>query len=109
MRLIAYSPVVRRHIPVNRPDGPKANILKKESGYEIELAVPGFEKSDFEIRLDQEVLVVSGSRPNRAAFERRFALPDHIVNTEIEARYENGILRIMLPERKVSPRRVEVA
>lgn len=109
MKLIAYSPVVRRRIPVYRPDGPKANILKKESGYEIELAVPGFEKSDFEIRLDQDLLVVSGNRPNRGTFERRFAMPDNMNTTEIEARYEHGILRILIPVRQVSPRRVEVA
>lgn len=110
MRLIAYNPVVQKHIPASSP---RANVQKKEEGYVIEFAVPGLSKSDFEIRLDGKVLAISGKRSRHEfgipAFERRFQMPDTIVNTEIKASYEDGILRVFLPEHKESPRRVEVA
>ena len=100
--------------------GPKANILKREGGYEIELAVPGFSKSDFQIRLDGKILEIAG-KPSQEreegeyarrefllpAFERRFVLADNLRTHEPEARYENGILRIFLA--KEPARRVEVA
>lgn len=99
--------------------GPKANILKRESGYEIELAVPGFSKSDFQIRLEGKVLEIAGKRQETEegqyarrefylpSFERRFVLADHLRAKDPEARYENGILKIFLPVEP--PRRVEVA
>ncbi|MBK8490628.1 MAG: Hsp20/alpha crystallin family protein [Saprospirales bacterium] len=127
MRFIAYKPFSHNQVPTrNFPTSqrtfvPRANVLKKEEGYEIELAVPGFSKSDFEIRLEAEVLHISGKRTGEekdqyarrefgiSSFERRFIVPDTIVGAEIQARYENGVLRVLLPEKKVAPRRVEVA
>ena len=110
MRLIAYNPVYHRHIPANTP---RANVLKKEEGYVIEMAVPGLSKGDFDIRLDGEVLAISNKRERREfgipAFERRFSMPDSIVPAEITAQYEDGILRVVLPVKIMPPRRVEVA
>lgn len=127
MRFIAYKPFSHNQVQTRnfstsqRTFVPRANVLKKEEGYEIELAVPGFSKSDFEIRLEEEVLHISGKRTGEEkdqyarqefgvhAFERRFIVPETIVDTEIQARYENGVLRVLLPEKKIAPRRVEVA
>lgn len=114
MRLIAYQPQSFQQIP-----SPKANILKRGEGYEIELAVPGFSKSDFQIRLEGKVLEISGKRSDEnqgqyarrefrmPSFQRRFVLSDSIRMSDLEARYENGILRVVLPV--AQPRRVEVA
>ncbi len=38
---------------------PSVNIKENKNGYELELAVPGFEKEDFNIELNQDVLTVS--------------------------------------------------
>lgn len=114
--------VSRPHFSASpRNEGPRANVLKKEDGYLIELAVPGFEKSDFEIRLEKEMLHISGKRSTAETnhysrrefglntFERRFIVPENIIGSEIQAKYTNGILEVFLPEKKDPPRRVEVA
>lgn len=99
--------------------GPQANILKREGGYEIELAVPGFSKSDFEIRLNGKLLEISGKRSVESegnysrrefhipSFERRFVLSENLRIGDPEARYENGLLKVFVPVEP--PRRVEVA
>ena len=38
---------------------PKVNIIEDDNGYKIELAVPGFEKNDFNIEIDDDVISIS--------------------------------------------------
>jgi len=102
---------------------PPYNVLKHdEDHFEIEVAVAGFDKADISVEVDQDQLVVKGSREKEedatkylhrglAArnFERVFTLADHI---EVgEAEITNGILRIKLtrivPE-ELQPRRIEI-
>lgn len=103
------------------PNYPPYNIVKVEDNkYVIEMAVAGFGKSDVEITLDGNKLIVSGNTSDdkdnflfkgiaNRAFTRTFALDDHI---EIEnAEMVNGMLKIALekiiPEHK-KPRKIEV-
>lgn len=105
----------------NIPNYPPYNIRKVEDNkYVIELAVAGFAKSDIEITLEDNKLVISGSSADdqdnflfkgiaNRAFTRTFALDDQI---EIEnAEMFNGMLKIVLekiiPEHK-KPRKIEV-
>lgn len=105
----------------NIPNYPPYNIRKVEDNkYIIELAVAGFGKSDIEITLENNKLIISGNTADdndnflfkgiaSRAFTRTFALDDHI---EIEnAEMMNGMLRIALekiiPEHK-KPRKIEV-
>jgi len=106
----------------NIPNYPPYNIRKVENNkYVIELAVAGFGKSDIEITLEDNKLVISGASSDdqdnflfkgiaNRAFTRTFALDDHI---EIHnAEMINGMLKIALeriiPEHK-KPRKIEVA
>ena len=105
----------------NIPNYPPYNIRKVEDNkYVIELAVAGFAKSDVEITLDGNKLIISGASSDdqenflfkgiaNRAFTRTFALDDHI---EIEnAEMVNGMLKIALekiiPDHK-KPRKIEV-
>lgn len=105
----------------NIPNYPPYNIRKVEDNkYVIELAVAGFAKSDIEITLEDNKLIISGSSSDdqdnflfkgiaNRAFTRTFALDDQI---EIEnAEMINGMLKIALekiiPEHK-KPRKIEV-
>ncbi len=74
---------------------------------DIEFAVPGLSKNDFEIELENEVLTVktkekdeSDSRNSFAAieFEKKFEVSDSINKEKITAHTENGILHISLPK-----------
>lgn len=104
------------------PNYPPYNIKKiDENKYCIEFAVAGFSKSEIEIELDGDKLIVRGNAgedtnsnylfkgiANRA-FNRTFILNDHI---EIkDAELFNGMLKIMLeaiiPEEK-KPKKIPV-
>lgn len=92
---------------------PPVNITDKEKMYLVELSVPGFEKSDFAIKLDNNILTVSADAKTEnaeekkvrreftfKAFKRSFTLNDKIETETIEALYENGILKIGLPKKE---------
>ena len=98
---------------------PAVNVSEEEGKYLVELSAPGFEKNDFKIELNQGVLTISGKHQvekevkektftrkefNYGAFQRSFSLPEEINEAEIEALYENGILKIVLPKKEESKR-----
>ncbi len=97
---------------------PAANIIEQEKGFEVELAVPGFEKGDFNIEINSGVLSVSGSKSQAETreenkftlreytarqFTRSFTLPENIDEGQIEASYKDGILKMHLPKRNEAP------
>ena len=94
---------------------PKVNIKESEDGYTLEMAVPGFKKSDFIIDLENETLSVSAEIKNEkeqsndnytrkefgyASFKRTFLLPDTVQEDKIEATYSDGILSLSIPKRE---------
>ena len=92
---------------------PPVNITDKEKMYLVELSVPGYQKADFAIKLDNNILTVSADAKVEntedkrirkefgfKAFKRSFTLNDKIETDNIEALYENGILQIGLPKKE---------
>jgi HSP20 family protein len=94
---------------------PPANIVEKADLYRIELAAPGMEKADFNVKLDAKVLTISAEKKTEAAteneklirrefgyksFKRSFTLDEKIDAANITARYENGILTLELPKKE---------
>ncbi|MET0637605.1 MAG: Hsp20/alpha crystallin family protein [Chitinophagaceae bacterium] len=90
------------------------NIIEKESGYQIEVVAPGFEKNDFKVNVDQQILSISAEVKEAAAgetgkqirrehrissFKRTFTLDEKIDANSIEAKYVNGILNLNLPKK----------
>ena len=97
---------------------PAINIKEDENGFEVEMSAPGLDKKDFEIELNNNVLTISsekkvenetkeGQRFTRRefsyqSFRRSFNLPETVDNDKIEAKYENGILKLNIPKREES-------
>lgn len=92
---------------------PKVDILESDKTYELQFALPGFNKEDFVLDVDDNVLTVSGERKfeeeqnektyrsvqtSYGSFKRSFSLPDNINAKKIEATYNNGILEIVIPK-----------
>jgi len=92
---------------------PSANVKEKEEKYEIELAVPGFEKKEIKIELNEKVLTVSSEREEvkeenqekytrrefrKNSFSRSFRLPEGIQESEIIANFKDGVLSIEIPK-----------
>ncbi|HCQ30096.1 MAG TPA: molecular chaperone Hsp20 [Flavobacteriales bacterium] len=94
---------------------PAVNVAESDKDYTIEVSVPGFKKEDFNIRLDNDVLTISGEHKaeeedknknytrkefHYSSFERSFTLPETVNTDAIDAKYENGILNIILPKKE---------
>ena len=94
---------------------PSVNSVENNDSFEIDLAVPGMKKEDFNIELNDKVLVISSETSNTmendkmrlnefnfSSFQRSFRVPDSVDLDKIKANYKNGILKIKLPKRKES-------
>lgn len=94
---------------------PPVNIVEKATGYDLELSVPGWDKSDFSVKLDGNILTVAAEKKEKTAektgkiirnefshksFKRSFTVDDKIDTANIAAKYENGILSLELPKKE---------
>mgnify|MGYP000147358076 CR=1 FL=1 len=96
---------------------PAVNIFENENAFGIELAVPGLNKDDFEIKIEKDQLLVSSKKDtsdenkdskmkfrrrefNFSTFKKSFHLSDQINKEKINAAYENGVLRITLDKKE---------
>ena len=94
---------------------PSLNIKEFDSQFEIELAVPGMKKDDFEIEVEDGVLSISSTQEEEqfnekgkftrrefsySSFRRSFTLPDSVNPTKIDATYKEGVLLVLLPKQK---------
>jgi HSP20 family protein len=92
---------------------PKVDVLENEQAFEIQLAVPGLNKEDFNIELKENYLTVSGERKftnekkdknfhtietSYGSFKRSFSLPENVDGSKINARYDKGILELSIPK-----------
>lgn len=94
---------------------PAVNIVEHNNEYQVSLAVPGMKKDDFKIDVDGNMLTISSEKEaskeeiekkftrkeyNYSSFSRSFTLPEEINKEKIEAKYEEGVLKLMLPKRE---------
>ena len=94
---------------------PAVNITELKDEYLVSLAVPGMKKDDFKIDVDGNLLTISSEKEenkeekdkkftrkeyNYSSFSRTFTLPEEINKEKIEAKYEEGILKIALPRKE---------
>lgn len=93
---------------------PAANVIEGEMEYKIEVAIPGFKKEDVKVNLENEVLTVNAESKaekeektkkytrkefSYGSFSRSFQLPKAANADKIEAKYENGLLKLEIPKR----------
>ncbi len=91
---------------------PSVNIIKNENEYNIELSVPGIDKNDIKIEINEGVLTISSEQKDDkeevnknykikefsySSFSRSFHIPENVNSDKIQAKYIDGILNITLP------------
>lgn len=91
------------------------NVKETEKGYLLEVVAPGFEKADFKVNLNQNLLTISAEKKEELkeekekqirreysyrSFKRSFTLDEKIDATNIEASYVNGVLTLNLPKKE---------
>ncbi len=108
---------------------PSVNIKESHEDFEVEVAAPGLGKEDFKIELNHDVLTISSEKQvdnetekgqqftrrefSYQSFSRSFTLPNTADSEKIEARYENGILKIVIPKKEEAkpkpPRQITIS
>ena len=95
---------------------PAVNTIENDNQYLLEIAVPGMDKKDFEIEIQNDLISISSISKqekevkdnlnynrqefNYNSFHRTFSLPKEVDQSKIKAIYSNGILTITLPKLK---------
>lgn len=94
---------------------PTANITETPKEYRLELAAPGLERKDFNVEVDNHILKISAEKEAEKkeqeggysrreysfnCFSRSFTLPENAKEGDIDARYENGVLKVFIPKLK---------
>lgn len=92
---------------------PAVNVVDTKEAYTLEVAAPGLKKEDFKVTVDKGVLTIKAERSTEekeekenytrrefsySSFNRSFWLPEHVNADSVNAKYEEGILKITLPK-----------
>ena len=95
-------------------DSVPVNVKETKDAYQLEVIAPGFERDDFKLSLDKNLLTVSGERKSETkdenekqvrkeytfrAFKRSFTIDEKIDVEKIDAKYVNGVLTLNLPRK----------
>jgi HSP20 family protein len=94
---------------------PATNIIDKEDEIEIMLALPGIKKTEIKIDVEKDILSISSVEKDEAkvneekyarkefsfsSFCRSFMIPDTVNADKIKAKYEDGVLSLVMPKRE---------
>ena len=95
----------------------KTDVKETDSGYEVDIDLPGFKKDEINVQLDNGYLSISAAkgldkeeknkegkyiRKERyaGAMSRSFYVGDALTQEDIKAKYESGILRLSIPKKE---------
>jgi HSP20 family protein len=103
---------------------PALDISERKDAYLVTVELPGVEADDLEITLEDGLLTIQGERQfaqesseqqfhrverRYGAFRRSITLPAQVQAEQIEASFENGVLRIVVPKmEEAKPKRIQV-
>jgi len=103
---------------------PAVDIREEADRYVVQADLPGVKPDDIEVSLEKGVLTIKGHRETEAkeerenyrrveriygSFFRRFTLPETVDEEKIEAKYDNGVLTIIIPKKpEEQPKKITV-
>jgi HSP20 family protein len=90
------------------------NIKETDGAYQLDIVAPGFEKNDFKVNVEANILTVSAEKKSEEkkenekqvrneysyrSFKRSFTIDEKIDASNIDAKYVNGVLALNLPKK----------
>jgi len=104
---------------------PAVDVYEDEHSIQLKLEVPGIDEKDLDIKVENNVLSVSGERKlekeekeenfqrverRYGSFTRSFTLPNTVSTDDIQADYDHGVLKIRLAKRaEAKPKQIKVS
>jgi len=103
---------------------PTVDITENDDAFTVKAELPGVEKDDVSITVENGVLTIKGEKKSRTeeknekmhrvecsygSFVRNFTLPTSVKADKVDAEYKDGILNMTLPKaEEAQPRQIEV-
>ncbi|WP_017731765.1 Hsp20/alpha crystallin family protein [Nafulsella turpanensis] len=106
---------------------PAVNVCETDEQFRIDVAAPGFNKEDFNLHVENNMLTISSEKQledkkeeenvsrrefSYGAFQRTFTLPASANADKINAKYNNGVLVINIPKKEEAkakpPKRIDI-
>jgi len=100
---------------------PRVNLIDREQELVLEADVPGLEKEDLDITINDDIVTLKGERKTEkveeddstgecyhcrettyGSFERSFRLPEKVQSDKASAALKNGVLTLTLPKAEVA-------
>jgi HSP20 family protein len=94
---------------------PPANITETKTEFILELSAPGLKREDFNVEINDGILTISSEKKEESkeekegytrrefsynSFQRSFQLPDNVIEESINAKYDNGLLKVSIPKKE---------
>lgn len=110
---------------VNRTNWPLVDIVENKGNYTIHAELPGLDKKDVKVTVEDGVLTISGEKSaekreekkdrysyferSYGSFERKFQLPDNVNQDQISANFKNGLLTMEIQKQeKALPKAIDI-
>ena len=105
---------------VDRDWMPAIDLRETDSAYIVEAEVPGLAKEEIELVIVDNVVTLKGERKKEhkvdedgyhrferryGSFQRSFEVPGGFDNDKVDAKLEDGVLRVTLPKREEAKRK----
>lgn len=110
---------------ISKTAWPKVDILENKDDYTIHAELPGIDKSEVKVTVEDGVLMISGEKKSEkreekdnryryyersyGSFERKFQLPENVNQESIAANFKNGLLTLTIKkEEKAKPKAIDI-
>lgn len=99
---------------IGRSNLPAVNVIENAEMFRMEFSVPGFKREELSVSLEDNVLTVKGTHNaeqnetqekytrkefSKVSFTRSFSLPEGVEMEKLEAKFEDGLLHLILPKK----------
>ncbi len=95
---------------------PKVDIVEDKDHYIVKAELPGLDKKDIEVKVENGILTIQGEKKNEVEkkekgnyyyfersygqFSRSFRLPSYIESENVQANYKEGLLTLKLKKKE---------
>ena len=102
----------------------KTDVREHENGYELDVDLPGIKKENVKVKLEDGYLTISASTAQNndekdkkgnyirrerfsGSYSRSFYVGEEVKETDIKAKFDNGVLQLSIPKPEALPKQPE--